>query len=77
MAGTATSGRAPALVEAERNYREELTAMRAESIAFAEAVRGVGEFLATPRPANAVVNLGGLLVHQAMRRLRQLRVALP
>ncbi len=72
MAGTATSGRRPVAVEAERDIRLELVAHLAESRMFAERMLEVGRFLSTPRPANVVVNLGGELAYRASRRLNQI-----
>lgn len=66
------SGRQPAAVELERDLREELRAQLDEARDFATRVLRAGEFLSTPRPTNAVVNLGGELAYHATRRLRQI-----
>lgn len=75
MAGTATSGRPPAAVEAQRDYREELTAQLAEERDFAERVRiGATRLIALALAGSpaAVVNEAGKLGYYADRRLTQI-----
>lgn len=75
MAGTATSGRQSATVEAERDVREELRAHLAESWAFAHRVRNrvkrIGELVAAGYDA-AAINEAGMVGYDADRRLEQL-----
>lgn len=66
-------GRQPAAVELERDLREELRAQLDEGRDFAARVQAAGRFLSdAPRPAHAVMNIGGELVYHATRRLRQI-----
>jgi hypothetical protein len=75
MAGTATSGRPPAFVEAQRDRREELTALHAESLAFAQRVRirvdRVKNLIAIGAEM-AAINEAGRIGYDADRRLEQL-----
>lgn len=75
MAGTATSGRPAAAVEAQRDYREELTAHLAESWAFAQRVRRRIERiknLVASGADMAAINEAGMVGYDADRRLEQL-----
>lgn len=66
-------GRQPAEVEAQRDLREELTAVLAESRDYAERVMEIGLELAGGSPSRQqVMNLGGQLVYRSSRRLTQL-----
>lgn len=75
MAGTAMSGRAPAATELQRDYREELTAVVAESRAFAGRVRQridrIKNLIATGNDMGAI-NEAGKVGYDADRRLDQL-----
>lgn len=75
MAGTATSGRPSAAIEAQRDYREELTAVVAESRAFAARVRirvdRVKNLIAMGADM-AAINEAGKVGYDADRRLEQL-----
>lgn len=75
MAGTAMSGRQPAQIEAQRDFREELTAHLAESRDFAEQVKHIATRIrgaALIGSRMAVIDAAGQLGYEADRRLVQI-----
>jgi len=75
VSGTATSGRQPAIIERERDYRDELVAVVEESRSFAERVRTRVDRVKTLIAAGfdaAAINEAGKIGYDADRRLEQL-----